>query len=383
MSAGPVEAGWLGHKKKRSRGDASRPLSFCKTGRLSRIVEDRGAGGERGADGDDPLIGAAAEAEPQVLKSRDEASVHEDVAELEESTPLRVRHDLLVGVAGVDPDRLALRQSPTYLLHYRHQPGALHRFAPEERQPGDVGVAEVADHPCGRLLAPLGPEVGVLVEDVEAVDAVQRAAGDEDGGADPLAIGHIVPADLCVVEAHLYMEYAGLDLLCPPFVPEVLSEVAAGPADDGELGAILIVALRALPLVVVIYLDLAVEAADVAVVTLGIELPVRDVVVDVADHRQHGGDVIGHIGNLDVGDHAAGGEVLKLALEVKLLEDTDRLPHVDVVAIGVVALVGDVLYRAETGEVDLGKAIGEALGGRAVESKAEPGLRLPLIHRLP
>lgn len=49
--------------------------------RLCGIVEDRGAGGEGGADGDDPLIGAAAEAEPQVLKSRDEASVHEDVAE--------------------------------------------------------------------------------------------------------------------------------------------------------------------------------------------------------------------------------------------------------------------------------------------------------------
>ena len=51
-------------KKKRSRWDASRPLSFRKTGRLRRIVEDRGAGGEGGADGDDPLIGAAAEAEP-------------------------------------------------------------------------------------------------------------------------------------------------------------------------------------------------------------------------------------------------------------------------------------------------------------------------------
>lgn len=118
--------------------------------------------------------------------------------------PLGIRHDLLVGVAGVDPDRLTLRQSPAYLLHHRHQPGALHWFAPEEGEPSDIGVTEVADHPGGRLLAPLGPVGGVLVEDVEAVDTVQRAAGDEDGGADPLAIGHVVPADLCVVERHLY-----------------------------------------------------------------------------------------------------------------------------------------------------------------------------------
>lgn len=135
---------------------------------------------------------------------RDEASVHEDVAELQEAPPLGVRHDLLVGVAGVDPDRLALRQSPAYLLHHRHQSGTLHRFASEEGQPGDIGVAEVADHSGGRLRAPLGPVGGVLIEDVEAVDAVERAAGDEDGGADPLAIGHVVPADLCVVERHLY-----------------------------------------------------------------------------------------------------------------------------------------------------------------------------------
>ena len=181
-----------------------RDLFFGTTGWLRRIVEDGGAGGEGGADGDDPLIGAAAEAEPEVLESRNEAPVHKDIAELEEAPPLRVRHDLLVGVAGVDPDRLALRQSPAYLLHHRHQPGTLHRFAPEESQSGDIGVAEVADHPGGRLLAPLDPVGGILVEDVEAVDAVQRAAGDEDGGADALAIGHVVPADLCVVERHLY-----------------------------------------------------------------------------------------------------------------------------------------------------------------------------------
>ena len=190
--------------KKRGTGSLDPvPLGLI-GGRLRGIVEDRGAGGEGGADGDDPLIGAAAEAESQVLKSRDEASVHEDVAELEEAPPLGVRHDLLVGVAGVDPDRLALRQRTAYLFHHRHQPGTLHRFASEEGEPGDIGVAEVADHPGGRLLAPLGPVGGVLVEDIEAVRTVQCAAGDEDGGADPLAIGHVIPADLCVVERHVY-----------------------------------------------------------------------------------------------------------------------------------------------------------------------------------
>ena len=71
-----------GEPKKRGTGSCdSVPLGLIGR-RLRGIVEDRGAGGEGGADGDDPLIGAAAEAEPQVLKSRNEASVHEDVAEL-------------------------------------------------------------------------------------------------------------------------------------------------------------------------------------------------------------------------------------------------------------------------------------------------------------
>ena len=57
-------------------------FSFVLSGScLCGVVEDWGAGGKGGADGDDPLIGAATEAKPEVPELSDEASVHEDITE--------------------------------------------------------------------------------------------------------------------------------------------------------------------------------------------------------------------------------------------------------------------------------------------------------------
>src|SRR5699024_918910 len=51
--------------------------------------------------------------------------------------------------------------------------------------------------------------------------------------------------------------------------------------------------------------------------------------------------------------------------------------------VGVVALVGDVLDGAVLLLVDAGKAVAQALGGGAVQSKAQASLLLPPIGGLP
>ena len=74
-------------------------------------------------------------------------------------------------------------------------------------------------------------------------------------------------------------------------------------------------------------LDLAVESAHLAVITLGVQLGVHDVVVDELDQGYDGGDVPLHIGDLCVTDHAAWRKRLKLGLKRQLSECVDLLTN--------------------------------------------------------
>ena len=62
------------------------------------------------------------------------------------------------------------------------------------------------------------------------------------------------------------MEHTALDLLCLSYVPEILSQIAAGPAGYIHLGMVFISALWTLPLKIIIYHDLSVIAAYMAIV---------------------------------------------------------------------------------------------------------------------
>ena len=93
-----------------------------------------------------------------------------------------------------------------------------------------------------------------------------------------------------------------------PLVPEVLAQIAAGPPRHVHLGVVLVVAHGALPLVVLVDDDLAVVAAHLAVVALGVELGILDVVVDEPHHVPQGLQVVAHVGDLHIGDAAAGGD---------------------------------------------------------------------------
>ena len=139
--------------------------------------------------------------------------------------------------------------------------------------------------------------------------------------------------------------------------------------------------MRALPdqLAVVLHdLDLAVVATHLAVVRLGVELGVHDVVVDELHDADDGLEVVLHVGDLDVGDGAAGGETLELALELELGEGVDLLAHVHVVGVRDVAMVGDALDHPEALLQALGELVRGGLERRAVERVVDVLGGLPL-----
>ena len=153
------------------------------------------------------------------------------------------------------------------------------------------------------------------------------------------------------------------NLLGAALVPELGADVAAGTAGHIHLALVGVAALGALPDQLAVFLgdlDLTVPAADLTVVALGVQLGVDDVVVDELHYFQNGGDIVLHVGDFHVADGAAGGEVLELGLKLQLGEGVDLLRHMDVVAVGDIALVGNALDDAEA----LLQALGELVGSR-------------------
>ena len=103
------------------------------------------------------------------------------------------------------------------------------------------------------------------------------------------------------------------DTLCnlghPALVEGVYTKVAANPAADVQLLLVPVAAVGAFPdqLAVILHrLDLTVKAAHLAVVALGVQLGIHDVVVDEAHEREHRRDVLLHVGNLYIGDGPTG-----------------------------------------------------------------------------
>ena len=173
-----------------------------------------------------------------------------------------------------------------------------------------------------------------------------------------------------------------LDLLGTALVPVLGTDIAAGTAGDVHLVLVAVAAVGADPdqlAVVFLDADLAVVAAALAVVGLGVQLGVHDVVVDELHDFQNGVDVLLHVGHLDVADGAAGGQLLELGLEGQFGEGVDLLGDMDVVGVGDIALVGDAGHHAESVLEALGKLVGGGLQRGAVEGEVDIVGLSPLI----
>ena len=106
------------------------------------------------------------------------------------------------------------------------------------------------------------------------------------------------------------MKNSFFDLLSSALIPELCSDVSAGSACYVHLVLIAVSAVGAFPdelaVFVVDNLDLTVVSAYLAVIALGIELSIHDVLIDVLHYGNDSIDVVLKVGYLNVADSAAG-----------------------------------------------------------------------------
>ena len=110
-----------------------------------------------------------------------------------------------------------------------------------------------------------------------------------------------------------------LDLLGSALVPVLGADVAAGAPCHIHLVLVGVAALGADPnqlAVILLDADLTVIAADLAVVALGVQLCVHDVVIDELHQLQDSVDVVLHIRHFHIADGTAGGQVLELCFKL-------------------------------------------------------------------
>ena len=146
------------------------------------------------------------------------------------------------------------------------------------------------------------------------------------------------------------MQDSVLDLLGSALIPILGTDVAAGTAGNIHLALVGIAALGADPnqlAVILLDTDFAVIAAALAVVRLGVQLRIHDVVIDILHQLQNRIDVLLHIGYFHVADGATGAQVLELGLKGQLGESINFLRNMDMVGIGDVILVRDAGDDAE------------------------------------
>ena len=132
--------------------------------------------------------------------------------------------------------------------------------------------------------------------------------------------------------------------------------------------------------------NFTVVAANLAVVGLGVQLGIHDIVVDELHQLQHCIDVLLHIGNLYIADGTAGRQLLEFRLEAQLGKGIDFLRHMDMVGVGDIALVRDTGNHAEALLQALGEFISGGFQGCAVQGEVDIMLCLPglagIVHML-
>ena len=133
------------------------------------------------------------------------------------------------------------------------------------------------------------------------------------------------------------MQHAVADFLRPSLVPELGSDVTAGTACHRHLVLVTVAAVRALPdqltCLILDDFDLTVVAATLAVIALGIQLCIHDVIIDELHDRQDCRDILLHVRYFHVTDRTARRQLLELRFGYQFFKSINILCNVYMIAV--------------------------------------------------
>ena len=177
------------------------------------------------------------------------------------------------------------------------------------------------------------------------------------------------------------MQNSFFNFLGSALIPELSADIAAGTAGNVHLALIGVAAGGALPdqlaALVLFDHDLTVVAAALAVVALGVELCIHDMIVDKLHNGNDRIQIVLHIRHFHIADSAAGGQRLEFGFQCQLVKGVDGLGNVNVIAVGDIVFIGHARYDAESLLQTFGKLVGGAFQRRAVERIIDVLLGLP------
>ena len=124
-------------------------------------------------------------------------------------------------------------------------------------------------------------------------------------------------------------------------------------------------------------LDLALIAAHLAIIALGVQLGIHNMVVNKFHHVQHRFEVILHVWHFHIADCSAGGKLLELRLKFQLGIGINLLRNMDMIAVGDIILVRNAGDHTETLLQTLGKFIGSGFQRRTVKAEINMFFGLP------
>ena len=107
-------------------------------------------------------------------------------------------------------------------------------------------------------------------------------------------------------------------------------------------------------------LDLTIVATVLAVVTLGIQLSIHDVLIDKLHHRQNSWNVGLQIRYFHITDGSARRKLLEFRLELQFVKGIDLFCDMYMIAVGDIVLIGNAWDNAKT----LLQALGELVSSR-------------------
>ena len=146
------------------------------------------------------------------------------------------------------------------------------------------------------------------------------------------------------------MQHSFFNLLRSALIPELRTDIAAGTACNIHFVLVLIAAVGANPNEFAVFfgnLDFTVIAADLAIVALGVELGIHNIVINELDDFQHRRNILLHIRHFDIGNRAARRKGLEFGFQRQFLKRVNRLGHMDMVGVCDIVFIRHALDNAE------------------------------------